>query len=1159
MSTGRDDFTQGTIRKVAGRVGYRCSFPGCNIITIGASMENTSKVSVTGVAAHICAAAKGGPRYNASMTSDERRGSDNCIWMCQTHSKLIDTDEKTYTVELLNKWKKDAEEEAAKALANPDYLSEYYRNNGNNLGVLTQLFDDMIMNGQYNQLKVMLQQYKTTLSEQYEEFILRYKVIYDTYCDREKLGVHLTEYCKLTCKSGVDVLAELFLSFYMIDELKVIKDFGIKESIKEYVSLVVAGELMEKMFVPVGTTMSMTIPKELEDTILKSATNYICKNKRVGILDTSGNIYKLYSEGFYYQVVSAAYEIGTKIIYENDEDSIFEGASFVFIRDNIDKILQLDISLQEYVMGQFLDALVDDYETFFKYYQKCSSELKEFASIQKAKFVCDMRHDVSFVNIKTLLEYAEKTGDESVVCLYLTYISKEEAKQFLDEHSFLYRKNSVYIRLKFELANDIEIKDAINFLEQYRTEYSEDFTFHCLMAKYSNGEQRMKEIEWLRGHIEELKIHDFMDYVHVLCGLKSWMDVIQLSQYNIPNEYVFQIAGCLLESGIDENIKYSKKLYQKLIDKGWERKGLLFDLGQAQWHLGYIEEAKKSLVYEYDKYKTIVALKYLVQMRYETHDYVMDVYFDKLKGCVDKQSQNMIGAIYLKNNIYGEARKYFLRSLLINDKDNGSINGFYMASSHVPKEEINTIKENTACILKNDKRTVCVAIHSADILVEIDSPCDFAEYVHYSVENEHVSSLLFSGKGDSVLFQEDTYIIEEIISVNDAIIKYFFHSLYTNENVMKVSSSSAEELINQITPMLKASSESMKKIMDDYNQQSMCYPITVLATITGKELLATCEFLAYGNSGKIENNLSLLEQYDTSTVFVLSYESIVFLLHMEIDLEALDNIKMICSPQVKNRLIDDINEELSSLSDNNHAGSMYFEEGKISMFERTGDYRRVRYTFLIKMKAFVNKICVSEDGLDFVLTNELSKNVLEEIFVKQKLFCERGSLGMTKKVPSRVLVTEDQFLSAVANTEGVTNTGLIGMLLCAKLDWKTLLNVSKKLKEMNFANYLPFQLYKTIVDVMLEKESDLESASREIQKWLVSDTDNSAYSYHEDVILSLCREVFSQELFYLNPNNILGRMGVNIIEKRNPGYIRECISKMFESQKDDFIEVSITD
>ena len=122
MANGRDDFSEDTKRKAASRAGYHCSFPNCHAVTIGASMEGHDKISRTGVACHICAAAEGGPRYDKQMTPEERKNIDNCIWMCQTHSKLIDTDVATYTVEKLRQWKADAEEASAKALANVDFF-----------------------------------------------------------------------------------------------------------------------------------------------------------------------------------------------------------------------------------------------------------------------------------------------------------------------------------------------------------------------------------------------------------------------------------------------------------------------------------------------------------------------------------------------------------------------------------------------------------------------------------------------------------------------------------------------------------------------------------------------------------------------------------------------------------------------------------------------------------------------------------------------------------------------------------------------------------------------------------------------------------------------------------------------------------------------------
>lgn len=122
----RDDFTEATKRKAASRAGYRCSFPGCLNSTVGASMEKYDGVSVTGVGAHICAAAPGGKRYDDKMTAEERRSIDNCIWMCQTHARLIDTDEITYTVEKLKQWKSDAEVKSSQQLASISFFDDYY-------------------------------------------------------------------------------------------------------------------------------------------------------------------------------------------------------------------------------------------------------------------------------------------------------------------------------------------------------------------------------------------------------------------------------------------------------------------------------------------------------------------------------------------------------------------------------------------------------------------------------------------------------------------------------------------------------------------------------------------------------------------------------------------------------------------------------------------------------------------------------------------------------------------------------------------------------------------------------------------------------------------------------------------------------------------------
>lgn len=85
----RDDFTQATKDLLANRVGWKCSNPNCRKGTRGAAIEKEDIINI-GVAAHITAASKGGPRYDESLTSHERKSYDNGIWLCQSCSKLID-------------------------------------------------------------------------------------------------------------------------------------------------------------------------------------------------------------------------------------------------------------------------------------------------------------------------------------------------------------------------------------------------------------------------------------------------------------------------------------------------------------------------------------------------------------------------------------------------------------------------------------------------------------------------------------------------------------------------------------------------------------------------------------------------------------------------------------------------------------------------------------------------------------------------------------------------------------------------------------------------------------------------------------------------------------------------------------------------------------
>jgi hypothetical protein len=113
-----DDFAIEIKELLAKRVGMRCSNPNCRQPTSGPSTNQRKSINI-GVAAHITAAESGGPRYDESLSSEERRSPDNGIWCCQNCGKLVDNDALRYPVELLLRWKNLSEEAARLSIERP--------------------------------------------------------------------------------------------------------------------------------------------------------------------------------------------------------------------------------------------------------------------------------------------------------------------------------------------------------------------------------------------------------------------------------------------------------------------------------------------------------------------------------------------------------------------------------------------------------------------------------------------------------------------------------------------------------------------------------------------------------------------------------------------------------------------------------------------------------------------------------------------------------------------------------------------------------------------------------------------------------------------------------------------------------------------------------
>lgn len=103
----RDDFSKNVVRRLAMRAGYICSNPACLAFTIGPALGSDDDSVNIGIAAHITAAASGGPRYDDSLSPAKRSSILNGIWLCQNCAKLIDSDPLHFSTEMLLAWKRE--------------------------------------------------------------------------------------------------------------------------------------------------------------------------------------------------------------------------------------------------------------------------------------------------------------------------------------------------------------------------------------------------------------------------------------------------------------------------------------------------------------------------------------------------------------------------------------------------------------------------------------------------------------------------------------------------------------------------------------------------------------------------------------------------------------------------------------------------------------------------------------------------------------------------------------------------------------------------------------------------------------------------------------------------------------------------------------------
>ena len=100
-----------TIKSLYSRSGNLCSFPDCDQKLIESEDINVSNIC------HINGLNPNSARYDPNLDEEYLNSEENLILLCPNHHKIIDADEKNYTVETLQRMKAVHESNIATALS----------------------------------------------------------------------------------------------------------------------------------------------------------------------------------------------------------------------------------------------------------------------------------------------------------------------------------------------------------------------------------------------------------------------------------------------------------------------------------------------------------------------------------------------------------------------------------------------------------------------------------------------------------------------------------------------------------------------------------------------------------------------------------------------------------------------------------------------------------------------------------------------------------------------------------------------------------------------------------------------------------------------------------------------------------------------------------
>lgn len=945
MKRKRDDFTESAKKLLGVRVCYTCSFPGCGR-PLFAKSNNQNGYAFIGEYCHITAASPGGPRYDSTLTAEKRKSYDNGILMCETHGKLIDTDEITYSVEKLKEWKRQKEDEIYREqkeglLYSRDKIQ------------IESTFYDLYELGNYAELKRLLDQYIAPRGEEIDEIIYRYRFICSLILELDSKKA-LTNYLSLNNRNIFSIIG--YIVEFNTDLLKIVKPFLKDDGLIKLVDLIENNSSSELLKNEEFDKHLKKIDKNLK---LKYAMQYLFYDRYACILlDKDNKEIKTLEDSFYYKLVTSVLLLKQALIGKTSDKVNDLNDAYLWLLMNTNQIKALGFSTRLICFSVILRYCAFHKPNNYKIWYKCIDESeKNNDAISYANYLNQILNHQDSLNVEELIHYCHRIEDYTLVIMNMRHLQPQDALTFIEDHQFLLKESSEFLVILYYLNQTIF---DTKYIQRYLDLYKDNFAFSCLLWKLDIDVDKNKKLCLSYAIDKKYYAITSIAFVLLLDLLVNDLEVGALfGLIDFVNTFDMAIADSLLklQSKLGNNGEYDDRLieyYKKAIEDKVDIQGLKHDLGILLMRKNRHDEAIEYLEKEYKQYKTQSSLMAMISFRFETGYYNKDDIFEYAKNDCDQLSQLYVAETYCALNEISSALEYYERCLILDENNKRALFKIFEIASQMKQAKLTSVADKTAVTIQSGKETVVLLFHDSKTLEGLKNE----NKRDVSLKDTGYASFYLKKTNDKVLFSGKEYTIVKI----EHLYKYYSQKslalIMAHPSTISITGATPEEAVQNLKEVYKNFSSSKESSLKEYSLFMYYLPISMTyVRFFSSELLANLQYLHRKSTGIDDNDEQMPLMY--SKVFFY-YDAIYELYHLYQIKEFEIKPNWFISSIIRNSLINECNRALNDISNNSE--TIGLKNDNLVRRKRNDDARRTDYVWINGFINFLKKFNVEVGG-----------------------------------------------------------------------------------------------------------------------------------------------------------------------------------------------------